>query len=394
MSWLEHHTRSEEYVSQAEESYRQHDNDQSAALYRLAAEAEINALEDLALNKMRTIGITAVSAVSLYYKAQEFLQAKRLAHKWLSTELLPPFAIEELEELLQVIRYEEIRARSGIQFIEGEVLVSVSGGEILYGAAPLDLVLDKVEKIRNIFYRTTEFLLDMGLRKRGSPEQSVKNQCDPWLLQAPPGSYQFAVRIRKPQEQLIIPGLPDAGLQVEQIMNKFFEIVRTTSQDPEGELIEVVPQEEYRETFLKLTRELSPPATGKSFSQMEIKSTSEMELRSVILRPETREVITHALRKPEISSEDHSEKEVIQLRGTLRGLHLDNDWIEVSNNNSSRNKIYGTKKEIEDVIGAMVNRPVVVDVVQKNDKSGEKKYYYQDIQLEEDSPIEHPKIAG
>ena len=393
MSWLEHHTRSEEYVSQAEESYRQHDNDQSAALYRLAAEAEINALEDLALNKMRTIGITAVSAVSLYYKAQEFLQAKRLAHKWLSTELLPPFAIEELEELLQVIRYEEIRARSGIQFIEGEVLVSVSGGEILYGAAPLDLVLDKVEKIRNIFYRTTEFLLGKTLRTKGSPDQLVKSQCDPWLLQAPPGSYQFAVRVRKPQEQLIIPGLPDSGLRVEQITKKFLEIIRATSQDPEGELREIVPQEEYRETFLKLTRELSPPATGKSFSQMEIKSTNDIEPRPVILLPETREVIKDALRKPEISSEDNSEKAVIQLRGTLRGLHLDRDWIEVSNNGSS-NKIYGTKKEIEDVIGAMVNRPVVVDVVQKNDKSGEKKYYYQDIQLEEDSPIEHPKIAG
>lgn len=112
MSWLEHHTRSEEYTSQAEECHRQHEDNQSAALYRLAAEAEIKALEDLAPNKTRTIGITAVSAVSLYYKAQEFLLAKRLAHKWLSTELLPPFAIEELEELLQVIRNEETRTKS------------------------------------------------------------------------------------------------------------------------------------------------------------------------------------------------------------------------------------------------------------------------------------------
>lgn len=393
MSWLENHIRSEEYVSQAEEFYRQHDNDQSAALYRLAAEAEINALEDLAANKMRTIGITAVSAVSLYYKAQEFLQAKRLAHKWLSTELLPLFAIEELEELLQVIRYEEIRTRSGIQFIEGEVLVSVSGGEILYGAAPLDLVLDKVEKIRNLFYRTTELLLDKTLRKRGSPDELVKSQCDPWLLQAPPGSYQFAVRVRKPQEQLTIPGLPDSGLRVEQITKKFLEIIRATSQDPEGELREVVPQEEYRETFLKLTRELSPPATGKSFSQMEIKSTNGIEPRPVILRPETREVIKHALRKPESPFQDTSENKSLQLRGALRVIDLDKDYIEV-NNNGDKKKIYDAREEIDDVIGSMVNRQVVVDVVERDDRSGEKKYYYQDIQLEEDSPLEYPKIVG
>lgn len=68
MSWLVHHTRSEEYASQAEEFYRQRETNRSAEFYRLAAEAETNALENLASNKTRTIGITAVSAASLYYR--------------------------------------------------------------------------------------------------------------------------------------------------------------------------------------------------------------------------------------------------------------------------------------------------------------------------------------
>jgi hypothetical protein len=87
----------------------------------------------------------------------------------LSTELLPPFSIDELEELLQSIRYEESRIKSGIQFVEGEVLVSVSGGEILYGAAPLELILDKVKSIKSIFYRTTEYLLNQPHRISGAP---------------------------------------------------------------------------------------------------------------------------------------------------------------------------------------------------------------------------------
>ncbi|AFY50734.1 hypothetical protein Nos7524_5009 [Nostoc sp. PCC 7524] len=382
MSWLVHHTRSEEYASQAEQMYRQQDLIRAAELYRLAAEAEVNALENLTPDKKRTIGITAVSAASLYYKAQEFLQAKRVAHKWLATEVLPSFAVEELEELLQVIRYQESRAKSGIQFIEGEVLVSVSGGEILYGAAPLELVLDKVEKIRNIFYRTTEFLLDLDLRKRGSPNQVVKNQCDPWLLQAPPGSYQFAVRVRKPNEQLTIPGLPDFELRVEQITKKFLEIITATTQDPEGELIEVVPKEDYREAFLKLTRELAPPATGKSFNQMEIKSTVDIEPRPVILSPHTRDVINHALKKTDPVVPELHEHRVIQLRSTLRGLQLDKDWIEV--NIDGENKIiYDAKEEIDDVIGRMVNRPVVVEVLERRDKSADKRYSFRDIQLQE-----------
>ena len=115
MSWLVHHTRSEGYASQAEELRRRNEIDRAADLRRLAADAEVNALDNLNPSKIRTIGITAVSAVSLYFKAQEFAQAKKLAHKWLATDLLPAFAVEELEDLLQVIRFEESRVKSGIR---------------------------------------------------------------------------------------------------------------------------------------------------------------------------------------------------------------------------------------------------------------------------------------
>jgi hypothetical protein len=385
MSWLVHHTRSEEYASQAEQFFRQREINRAGELYRLAAEAEVHALNNLDESKTRTIGITAVSAVSLYYKAQEFSLAKRIAHKWLATEFLPPFAIDELEDLLQVIRYEESRAKSGIQFIEGEVLVSVSGGEILYGAAPLELILRKVEQVRSIFYRTTEFLLELPLRTRGVPSQDVKNQCDPWLFQAPAGSYQFEVRVRRPQDykQLSLDGMADIELRVEQITKKFLEIVRATTQDPEGELIEIVPQEDYRETFLKLTRELAPPASGKSFDQMEIKSTSDVDPQPVVLRPDTREAIKNVLKKPEIISQEVPEHKIAQLKGTLRGLQLDKDWIEV-NIDGENERIYDARDEIDDVIGPMVNRRVVVEVLERSDRPVDKKYSLRDIQLEED----------
>jgi len=387
MSWLVHHTRSEGYASQAEELCRQHKGEQAAELYRLAAEAEVNALENLDPSKTRTIGITAVSAVSLYFKAQEFLLARKIAHKWLATDLLPLFAIEELEELLQVIRYEESRINSGIQFIEGEVLVSVKGGEILYGAAPLELVLRKVDQISKIFYRTTEMLLDLPLRTRGNPTQDVRKYCDPWLFQSLPGSYQFSVRVRKPtaHEQLSFPGMSstEAELRVEQITKKFLEVIRATTQDPEGELIEVVPQEDYREAFLKLTRELAPPLTGKAFDQIEIKSSSDIEPRPVVLLPETRSVIKGVLKKSEPETPELPEYKVTSLRGVLRNLHLDNDWIEISVDGETQ-KIYDAREEIDDVVGPMVNRRVIAEVLERSDRSVEKRYFLRDLQLEED----------
>jgi hypothetical protein len=387
MSWLVNHTRSEGYANQAEELRRQHESDRAAALYCLAAEAEVNALNNLDPSKTRTIGITAISAVSLYFKAQEFSRARKIAHKWLATDLLPTFAVEELEDLLQVIRFEESRINSGIEFIEGEVLVSVKGGEVLYGAAPLDLVLRKVDQISKFFYRTTEMLLDLPLRRRGNPTQDVKKYCDPWLFQALPGSYQFSVQVRKPQdhEQLSLPGMSatDVELRVEQITKKFLDVIRAATQDPEGALIEVVPQEDYRKAFLKSAQDLAPPLTGKTFNQIEIKSSSYDELRPVILLPETRSVIKEVLNKSEPELPELPEHKVTSLKGTLRNLHLDNDWIEISIDGKSQ-KIYGAGEEIDDRVGPMVNRLIVAEVLERSDRSVEKRYSLRDLQLEED----------
>jgi len=387
MSWLVHHTRSEGYASQAEELRRRNEIDRAADFCRLAAEAEVNALDNLNPSKIRTIGITAVSAVSLYFKAQEFGQAKKLAHKWLATDLLPAFAVEELEDLLQVIRFEESRVKSGIQFIEGEVLISVKGGEVLYGAAPLDLILRKVEQISTMFYRTTEMLLEHPLRRRGSPSQEVKKYCDPWLFQAVPGSYQFSVQVRKPQDykQLSLPGMSaaDVELRVEQITKKFLDVIRAATQDPEGELREVVPQENYRKAFLKSAQDLAPPVTGRTFNQIEIKSSSDDEPRPVILLPETRSVIKEALNRSEPEPPELPEYKVTSLKGTLRNLHLDDDWIEISIKGKPQ-KIYGAGEEIDDRVGPMVNRCVVAEVLERSDKSIEKRYSLRDLQLEED----------
>lgn len=103
MSWQEHHTQSEQYASLAEEAHRTAEIERVRELYWLAAESEVRALEALERCKTRTLGITIVSAVALWFKAGEFGTAEQLAYRWLATDSLPPFAIQELRELLQAI---------------------------------------------------------------------------------------------------------------------------------------------------------------------------------------------------------------------------------------------------------------------------------------------------
>ena len=71
---------------------------------------------------------------------------------------------------------------------------SLKGGEVITGGAPLDLVVEKVQTIQAIFYRTIEFIKDMPLRTRGAPIREIQESCRPWLFQAAPGSYQAKMK--------------------------------------------------------------------------------------------------------------------------------------------------------------------------------------------------------
>ena len=71
------------------------------ALYAKAADAEELAIADLDIAKVRTLGISAVSAVSLYYKAAKFERAEEVAARCLGFSTLPAFAREQLRNLLE-----------------------------------------------------------------------------------------------------------------------------------------------------------------------------------------------------------------------------------------------------------------------------------------------------
>ena len=381
MTWTMNHTESSNYAGLAEIALKDNEPQKAIELYRLAAEKEVDSLKFLDSTKVRTLGVTVVSAVSLYYKANEFEKAEYLSHQYLANENLPSFATEQLKDLLQTIWNEKIFQNYDIEFTKGEVLVSVSGGEIVTGGAPLELVLGKVNDISRYFYRTIEMLLHKPLRKRGNPDNEIMQQCRPWLFQAPPGSYQFAVRVQKPVQRNFFE---DEMPQVDQITNKFIEIINATSQGDQDQLERVIPDEEYRATFLKMTRNLAP--TGKSFGKLEIKSTGDSDLESVVLIPDSREIINEVIKTPKNDFRKTEEKEEdVRLVGVLRGLHLDKDWIELTvykNDKEEHIKISKTGEVVDDIIGSMVNRRVIVDTL-RSSKNSREAYYFKDIQIDE-----------
>lgn len=367
MTWAELHGESERLAIEAQIAIRDRNAGQASQLYKRAAEFERRALDQLDASKTRTRGITAVSAVALWFKAGEYVLAEQLAHSMLADPDMPDFARENLRDLVQAIWTESSKQKAGVQFIPGQVTVSVKGGDVVTGGAPLDLIVDKVQTIQSMFYRTIEFLNGVSHRRVGRPTKELQDACRPWLFQSAPGSYQFSVAIQKPTQSDFFK----EDIEPERLAQHFLEIVSASSSDNTAELERLVPDETYRSTFLKLVRNLAP--TGKSFDRIELRASGET--RPVALGVESRTNINQQLRKKS-ALPTKADKVPEELRGTLRAVHLDKDWLDVVVDGVPIH-IDGLQDAVDDVIGPMVNRPVIVRAV----RGSKNKFKFVDIEL-------------
>jgi hypothetical protein len=357
MNWSFEHRESERLAAAAHETLQHGNVERAQNLFAQAARAEIRALDYIGPDKPRTLGVTAVSAVSLLYKAGILDAAEKLAHSAAANSAMPSFALVELQALLQTIWHERAHTAVSTSFLPGQLTVSIKGGEIMTGRAPLDLILDKVNIIEKLFYRTAELLDSRPLRKKGRPSREIKEQCNLWILQTPPGSYQFVVALRKP---LQVGRFPPDHQKREALTNTLLSIVRAAGEAHDEELRTIVPDDDYREKFLELTYDLSP--RDEVFDQIEIRGASDQG--SIILSADSRKLISERMRNQTLLSvnANHAGLEVeITLRGVLRAVDLDQDLIEVVVD-GDRKQVTGVGRGVDDVIGPMINHEVRVRV--------------------------------
>jgi hypothetical protein len=339
----------------AHEALRRGDHARAKDLFEQASAAEMRAFESVGVDKPRTLGVTSVSAVALWYKAGRLHEAEQLAHRAAAIGAMPAFAVGELRTLLQAIWNERAQKDAGISFVPGQVVVSVKGGEVVTGGAPLDLIIGKVQIVEKLFYRTAEFMKLLPLRKKGPSSKEIQERCRPWLFQSVPGSYQFAVAIQKPpQGEMFSSDDPEPQVLTE----TFLSILRAAGEDPVEALTTVVPVEDYRQTFLKMTRNLAPG--GRVFDQIEISGAGDR--RPVVLSTGSRKLISETLRGPAPTSSPQAADEESSLRGVLRALDLDKDWLEVVVDGGDKKRVHGVGEVVDDLIGPMVNHDVSVRV--------------------------------
>lgn len=134
MTWRTHHSKSEKYASQAEIAFRRGDHASAFELYRLAAAEETLALSSLDRSKKRTLGVTAVSAASLWFKGKDIQRAEHIAREWVASNLLPTFATEQLYTILESIRNKKVFRKTAIESVgdrKNSYIISSTGDTCL-----------------------------------------------------------------------------------------------------------------------------------------------------------------------------------------------------------------------------------------------------------------------
>jgi hypothetical protein len=368
MTWLTFHQQSETFAHQAHEALRAGDLPAAKRLFSRAAELERQALESLPTDKAKTRGITAVSAAALFYKAGDFESSCQLAYAQLGGNNLPSFARGQLEELVQAAFNEREKEKYDVAFLPGMVNVSVRGGDVLRGAAPLDLIVDRVKTIQAMFYRVIEWTTARPHRK-GPPTKDVSALLQPWLLQEVPGSFQFSVAIKtNPQLEMFEKENPGAT----DVARQFLHIVQTIATDETGDETKLLlPDDSYRTTFRKLVRNLTP--TSSEFDSLEFRSVGieDSPRINAVARTKISKVIRAEQPKPAAG------EFTVELSGNLRAVDLNDDWLKVHVPDEGEEKVTGVSQQVDDVIGPMVNRQVLVRAVRT--KSGSLRFV--DIEL-------------
>jgi hypothetical protein len=150
--------------------------------------------------------------------------------------------------------------------------------------------------------------------------------------------------------------------------------VLEASVDGRGDrLAEIVPDEGYRNAFVRLTRNLAP-TNGGAYSSLEIRTAGDTSGVLVVegARAELNKLLPRSTRpRSGVTAEPAT------VSGVLRAVHLDDDWIEIVAD-SGAIRIEGVQDAMDDVIGPMVNRRVTAQTVRTTTR-----YELVDIELNE-----------
>ena len=270
---MQMHHRAEELMAQADALFLRGDGGGASSLLAQAAQCEVDAFFAAPIEKVRTRGILAASAVSLFRQAGMPIQAERVAHRFLAEEGVPDETRAGLEDALNDMRAEQIEQAQGRTLTPDRFEWSLKGNSIGIGTAPMALVSHKIDQIQKYATRVVEYVSGEPLRTQQPLSDRVRDSMSLLMSQPMAGSFRFALRLSVKDEQMqMFDGSKPDGHQVvrdpSEVGTKFFAVLQAVLDDDQTTLEAKVPEADYRETFVHLVRNMIPD--GRELASMRV----------------------------------------------------------------------------------------------------------------------------
>ena len=366
MKSAEAHQEAESLAAQADVARHEGRVADAAALYARASDCELQALETIPADRVKTIGIVSVSAVAYRYRAatsnqdaEAYASTIRLAHELLANSNLAEFAALQIDELLNDAQRELGALKHGVSLSRHGLAISLRGGSVANGIAQMDAVILKMRQLGNFLLRTAELLSGQPFRIRGGADERLVKRYTPMVSTPSKGSYHFDLRLGS-SLQLSLFDQPDTP-ESDSVITFSFMLTQDVASGSFEYLETAVPDEQYRNALVQHVRAMIPDR--KSVREMEITHIGARDEPSVILdKTIESEIVSYLKRHGHDVDGDRVET------GVLRALHLDKGWIILKQGDKEIKAYTGNQLVLDDLVGPLVNQRVRVPGHMENRK--------------------------
>lgn len=348
--------RSDELSFRADRALREGDEDQAKQLYAQAADLETQLAAAVPDDQPRLKSTLAVSAAALWMRSANYARAKQQIHRFLSTpDSLTTVGEQELEELLEQVRIEQVLVESGDDPAAIVPLnIRLEGGRVRRGLAPTKAVKQREATLTSQLVRVIEWTLDRPYRGSGAAGAEVTSQVE--LYSAPAAAASYGIRL------FVMPGsqldFDDIVLSPSKVVEQYLELAEA-ARDGIKTLGELVSSTSYLRSFATGFRDMAPD--GEQIVSVTYASPSwRHQLPSQEFRIEHRQSLTRALSHlAQITPPD-------SIKGVLKAMDLtvQRPWIKLETPDDDESgdieRIYLDENLSTDELGEKLHRRVRV----------------------------------
>ncbi|MBI1765666.1 MAG: hypothetical protein HYR56_30045 [Acidobacteria bacterium] len=222
------------------------------------------------------------SAASLAYNAGDYETADWLIANGLAG-FPPPEIKEELKNLYEDVNFMRHLAVSGISLSNDKWLMTIWGDATGRGRTLVEHLVQRVEKVNVMFYRTVERLLKKPYRVNGGVSKELKEQYALFVDAFAPASFAISFQIGSLDlQQSLFPDEQKSVLEPGRIIGEMMECMEIFEGPSPEKLKERIDDEVYYENFVGLVKQLAPD--GEAVKLVGFKSIQAGKEKPVTLR--------------------------------------------------------------------------------------------------------------